>query len=106
MRKRRTVFLSLVTAVGIVAVIGWQVLPQPHTAQQHPIRYYLSLPANWSQDRSWPILVIVDGVNQGHFLWNFLRFRQARHGLPFILVSPLVVSNSGHPDPYDYSYSP
>src|SRR5262249_1461880 len=56
--------------------------------------------------RSWPILVIVDGVNHGHFLWNFLRFRWARHDLPFILVAPLVVSNSGTPNPHDYSYRP
>jgi dienelactone hydrolase len=104
--RKRTLFLGLVTTIGIVAVIGWQFLPQPYIAQRHPIRYYLSLPAHWSQDRSWPILVIVDGVNQGHFLWNFLRFRQARHALPFILISPLVISNSGHPDSHDYSYSP
>jgi dienelactone hydrolase len=105
MPKLRTVILSMATTVGIAVVVGWQLLPRPQTAQQHPLRYYPSLPANWSPDRTWPILVVVDGVNQGHFLWNFLRFRQARHDLPFILISPLVVSNSGHPDPHDYPYN-
>lgn len=106
MRTLRTMLLSLATTVGIVAIIGWRFLPQPQNAQLHPLHYYLSLPAHWSPDRTWPILVIVDGVNQGHFLWNFLRFRQARHALPFILISPLVVSNSGHPNPQNYPYSP
>ena len=84
MRKLQASILSLATIGGIVALIVWQFLPQPHIAQQHPLRYYLSLPVNWSPDRTWPILAIIDGVNQGHFLWNFLRFQQARHRLPFI----------------------
>jgi hypothetical protein len=106
MRKLRVAFLSLVGTVGLITVLGWLLLPKPHTAQHHPLRYYLSLPAHGSPQRIWPILVVVDGVNHGHFLWNFLRFQQARHSLSFILISPLIVSNSGHPDPHDYPYSP
>src|SRR3954451_12974966 len=106
MRKLPVTLLSIVGTAGIIAMIGWQLLPKPQIANHHPARYYLSLPAHWSPERTWPILVVVDGVNQGHFLWNFLRFQQAHHSLPFILISPLVVSNSGHPDPHDYPYSP
>jgi pimeloyl-ACP methyl ester carboxylesterase len=106
MRKFRVRWPGLVGTAGLIAVLAWLLLPKPHTAQHHPLRYYLSLLADWSPSHAWPILVVVDGVNRGHFLWNFLRFQQARHALPFILISPLTVSNSGHPDPHDYPYSP
>ena len=106
MRKLRVAFLRLVGTAGLIAVLVSLLLPKPHTTERHPLRYYLSLPAHWSPNHSWPILVVLDGVNHGHFLWNFLRFQQARHALPFILISPLIVSNSGHPDPHDYPYSP
>ena len=104
--KLRMPFLKTIAITILITALGWLLLPKPHTARHHPLRYYISLPAHWSPDRSWPILVAIDGVNDGHFLWNFLRFQQARHDLPFILISPLVVSNSGHPDPYNYPYSP
>jgi len=106
MHKLRVTFLSIMGAAGIIAMIGWLLRPKPQRAHQHPLHYYLSLPAHWSAKRTWPILVVVDGANRGHFLWNFLRFQQARRSLPFILISPLVVSNSGHPDPHNYPYGP
>lgn len=106
MRKLRVVLLSILSIAGIIAVILWKRLPCRYTIRQHPLRYYLSLPMNWSPQRTWPMLVVVDGVNQGHFLRSFLRFQQARHALPFILISPLVVSNTGHPNPQDYPYGP
>lgn len=97
---------SIAGAAGITALIGWRRLPKPRIARSHPLRYYLALPARWSPERTWPILVAVDGVNHGHFRWNFLRFQHARHSLPFILISPLVVSNSGRPNFHDYPYRP
>jgi dienelactone hydrolase len=106
MRKLPVTFLSIAGAAGISAMEGWQLLPKPQIAHHHPLRYYLALPAHWSPERAWPILVVVDGVNRGHFLWNFLRFQHARHSLPFILISPLVISNSGHPNFHDYPYRP
>lgn len=104
MRKSPLTFLRAAGSAGITAMTSWKLLPKPQIAHHHPLRYYLALPAHWSPERTWPILVAVDGANRGHFLWNFLRFRQARHHLPFILISPLVVSNSGHPNFHDYPY--
>jgi len=106
MRKARSIVFGVLALLSLGVLGLWQTLPTPRTAQRAPMQYYVALPRGWNLDRSWPILVIVDGVNHGHFLWNFLRFRWARHDLPFILVAPLVVSNTGTPNPHDYSYSP
>jgi len=102
---RRAIWRVLAVA-GATGLIGWLARPTPRTAPHTALRYYLALPHGWNPNRSWPILVVVDGANHGHFLWNFLRFRWARRDLPFILIAPLVVSNGGHPDPRAYPYAP
>ena len=106
MRKGPVVLLSAGLASVLGLLLGPRLLPAPRQARRHPMLYYLALPHGWSPAHTWPILVVVDGANHGHFLWNFLRFRKARHALPFILVAPLVVTNTGHPDPQASPYSP
>ena len=100
MSKLQASILSLATIGGIVALIVWQFLPQPHIAQQHPLRYYPSLPVKWSPDGTWLIWVIIDGVNQGHFLWNVLRFQQAQHRLPFIAEESQIAVRKMRKSPY------
>jgi predicted esterase len=75
--------------------------PQLKTASSHPIQYYLSLPEGWaagSQERSprkkWPVVVVIESAERD-FLQAATAFVQARGPRPFILVTPLVVTNGG-----------
>jgi poly(3-hydroxybutyrate) depolymerase len=72
--------------------------PQPDlkTASAVAVKYYLSLPDGWTADKSWPILVTLDG--SGHqFLDNCRGFMRARGKKPFIIVTPCVSSNGNDP---------
>lgn len=70
--------------------------PQPVTARAVPVKYFVSLPKGWSAERTWPILVTIDGA--GHdFAGNFQNFTRARGDQPFIIVTPCVSSNGNDP---------
>jgi poly(3-hydroxybutyrate) depolymerase len=64
------------------------------TAVNHPMQYYLSLPHAWSANRTWPIVIILDGGNK-NFLKMARTFADARGSLPFILVTPVILTNGG-----------
>jgi poly(3-hydroxybutyrate) depolymerase len=68
--------------------------PQLKTASSHPIQYYLSLPEGWTATKTWPVVVVIDSANR-EFLEAATEFSQARGSRPFILVTPLVVTNGG-----------
>ena len=68
--------------------------PQLKTASSHPIQYYLSLPDGWSAGKKWPVVVVIDSADR-EFLQAATAFAQARQQRPFILVTPLVVTNGG-----------
>jgi poly(3-hydroxybutyrate) depolymerase len=68
--------------------------PQLKTASTHPIQYYLSLPDGWTATKKWPVVVVIDSANRD-FLQAATEFAQARGSRPFILVTPLVVTNGG-----------
>src|SRR5689334_5191034 len=68
--------------------------PQLKTASTHPIQYYLSLPEGWTNTKKWPVVVVIDSA-QREFLQAATAFAQARGTRPFILVTPLVVTNGG-----------
>jgi len=69
------------------------------------MQYHVSLPANWSPNKKWPILVTLDGSNS-EFLHNNQTFAQARGSKPFIIVTPFIVSNTGKSTDYSkYNYS-
>jgi predicted esterase len=66
------------------------------TARAVPTQYFLSLPHGWRPDRSWPILVTIDG--SGHtFADNCTGFTAARNTRPYIIVTPCVSSNGRDP---------
>lgn len=67
--------------------------PVLRTAKNHPIQYYLALPKNWSADKTWPILVTVEGAGC-NWLGNCNAFLGARGDRPFILVTPLTFCNT------------
>lgn len=68
--------------------------PQLKTASTHPIQYYLSLPEGWTKMKKWPVVVVIDRADR-EFLQAATAFAQARGTRPFILVTPLVVTNGG-----------
>lgn len=68
--------------------------PQLKTASAHPIQYYLSLPEGWTNAKKWPVVVVIDSAERD-FLQAATAFAAARGSRPFILVTPLVVTNGG-----------
>jgi hypothetical protein len=67
--------------------------PPLHTATTHPMKYYLSLPGNWSADRNWPVLVVPSAhyPNRAKTFAMFVAERDARK-TNFIIVVPLVIN--------------
>jgi len=68
--------------------------PQLKTASTHPIQYYLSLPEGWVAGKKWPVVVVIESADR-QFLQAATAFAYARQRRPFILVTPLVVTNGG-----------
>jgi dienelactone hydrolase len=68
--------------------------PQLKTASSHPIQYYLSLPDGWSAGKKWPVVVVIESANRD-FQNAATVFAQSRQRAPFILITPLVVTNGG-----------
>lgn len=69
-------------------------VPQLKTASTHPIQYYLSLPDSWVAGKKWPVVVVIESAER-EFSQAATAFAQARGKQPFILVTPLVVTNGG-----------
>jgi poly(3-hydroxybutyrate) depolymerase len=71
--------------------------PELKTAAGSKVQYYLALPKDWSPNKTWPIVVTIDGA--GHnFLGNCQTFARVRGDRPFIIVTPCVRSNGRDPD--------
>jgi dienelactone hydrolase len=68
--------------------------PQLKTASSHPIQYYLSLPEGWTAAKKWPVVVVIESADR-EFQDAARAFAQARRNRPFIIVTPLVVTNGG-----------
>jgi predicted esterase len=64
-------------------------------ASSHPIRYYLSLPKNYSRrdGNRWPTLVVIAGAGDD-FRAAGERFRRARGERPFLVVCPCTFSSN------------
>ena len=71
-----------------------QTQPRLKTATSHPIQYYLSLPEGWVASKKWPVVVVIESANRD-FIAAATAFAQARKHQPFILITPLVVTNGG-----------
>ena len=76
------------------------------TANGHPMQYYVSLPEGWTNQKSWPIVVVIESADK-EYQENALRFIRARKKMPFIIVAPYHVNNSrsGRRDPVIFPYS-
>lgn len=98
---RRCLITSvLVLCVGFALVLPPRPLaqafepPQLKTASTHPIQYYISLPEGWTATKKWPVVVVIESADR-EFMQAATAFAQARGSRPFILVTPLVVTNGG-----------
>ncbi len=104
--SRRT---RLAAALVVAAIMSCQVhsaaggqTPEVHVARHHPMQYYLSLPAAWSKERDWPVLIALEGSGR-EFTLEHSEFVRARGKRPYIIVTPLILSDRGHYDPpYPY----
>ncbi len=86
--------LVLILSCCVVAVqAATPPTPPVQTATTHPMKYYLSLPKNWSANRKWPVLVAPSAHygDKGGTLAMFARERDARKA-EFIIVQPFVIN--------------
>jgi dienelactone hydrolase len=106
MRNRQADLLVTIIAVLASGCAGRDAAQDPvlKTARTHPMQYYVSLPRGWSPARRWPIVVTIDGANK-EWLLNARTFATARGDRPFIIVTPLVMTNTGKVRREAYAYS-
>jgi len=81
-------------------------VPELKTAVGHPMQYYVVRPEGWTRDRKWPILVALEAAEK-EFKVNAERFAGASGKGPFVIVTPITVTNgsAGQRDPKIYPYS-
>ncbi len=102
---------NILNDLGVSAVFfaslmtGWleAAVPELRTATMHPMKYYLSLPENWSANRTWPVLVAPNAHygGQGKHIALFAAERDARMA-DFIIVAPLVINADRVADMAEY----
>ena len=94
MRARLRCALLLCVCCACSVLAHTSEAPQLKTASTHPIQYYLSLPDGWTAGKKWPVVVVIDSAER-EFSAATTAFAQARQKQPFIIVTPLVVTNGG-----------
>ena len=94
MRARLRCALLLCVCCACSVLVHTSEAPQLKTASTHPIQYYLSLPDGWTAGKKWPVVVVIDSAER-EFSAATTAFAQARQKQPFIIVTPLVVTNGG-----------
>ncbi|MGC4021161.1 MAG: hypothetical protein QM734_04070 [Cyclobacteriaceae bacterium] len=79
---------------------------KPIKAEKHPIQYFLSLPKNWSKDKTWPVVMVLEAADK-EYKKNAEKFIAARGDMPFILIAPFNTNNGnqGRRDPNLFPYS-
>jgi dienelactone hydrolase len=58
------------------------------------MKYTVSLPANWTRDRTWPVVVVIPDAARD-FAGNLAAFVTAGATTPYIFVAPHVVTSGG-----------
>ena len=105
-RYALAVWVAVVTPAMASDIADSSVAISAHQATTHPMRYHLALPAGWTADRAWPVLVVIPDAGR-EFEANLQRFVAARGDRPYILVAPEVLSCGGArtrtPDHYSYT---
>jgi dienelactone hydrolase len=68
--------------------------PELKTASTHPMKYHLSLPPDWREGRTWPVVVVIPDAGRD-FEGTATAFAKARGSAPFLVVAPHVVTSGG-----------
>jgi len=80
--------------------------PELRTASAHPMKFHLSLPKGWNNEKTWPVVVVIPDAARD-FAGNLSAFIKARKDRPYILAAPHVVTSGGRnyrrADGYRYS---
>ncbi len=74
-------------------------------ASAHELRYFLSLPKGWSPERTWPVLVVVDGAGSS-FEAQCRRHAGFRGDVPVILLAPCTFANTNSLNKDKYPWYP
>lgn len=71
-------------------------VPKRVTAGTYPMDYYISVPAGWPGNRSWPVVVNITGSGRDYEA-SAIKFSTVRDNAndPFIIVTPVVLTNAG-----------
>ena len=91
-------------ALPLVALISLFCLPaaaveegpslQLKTTTRHPMQYHLALPAGWTAQKTWPVIVAIPDATRD-FPGNAAAFVRARKDQTFIIVAPHVLTGGG-----------
>jgi len=65
-----------------------------YTAPGTVMKYSASLPAGWTRDRTWPVVVVIPDATRD-FDGNLAAFAAVGATSPFIFVAPHVVTSGG-----------
>lgn len=68
--------------------------PVLRTAPGCPMQYYVSLPKGWTPAKKWGVVITLNGGNR-EWLADAETFASARGDIPFILVTPLILTDGG-----------
>lgn len=70
--------------------------PALHTAAGYPMQYWISVPAGWPGNRSWPIVINLPGASKDFSASAdlFGKVRDDNH-YPFIVITPVTLTNGG-----------
>jgi hypothetical protein len=80
--------------LAVLAVVSAAPPPQWSTIPGSVMQYYVSLPEQWSPGKRWPVVVVIESANK-EFEQTASLFAQERDSMPFIIVTPMVVTNGG-----------
>jgi predicted esterase len=86
-------YLAVLLALFACAAASHSAEAQVQTATTHPMKYLVSLPKNWTAERTWPVLVAPSAHYdaKGQSLAQFAAERDARKS-DFIIVAPFVIN--------------
>ncbi|GIL39808.1 hypothetical protein [Roseiterribacter gracilis] len=90
--------------IGLLALVLFGVGPalaedataHRFTAAGSPMDYYVSLPAGWTPERTWPVIVALPDATR-EFTTVMDAFIAARRSKPWIIVVPVVLGSGGVP---------
>jgi dienelactone hydrolase len=94
------IFLVIVGFIAYIVILKFTSIglikkekPVLVTANGYPMKYYISLPKEWTPQRKWTILVNIEP--NGAYYEGAIEYARNRKNLPFIVITPLVLTNQG-----------